>query len=288
MSAAPVIPFATTYRTHTCGELRAPHAGATVTLCGQVDKYLDENTLDLRDAYGKTRVKLDEKAVAALDKPLMIAEWPADKRPKRPPLESVIRVTGTVKARDEADEKSLTGAVYLEASDGAIVSPAKAGLVFDPNDEKLPPRERLRHRYMYLRKSTMHENIRFRTRVVGEMRKHLLGKGFEEVHTPVLATKFTPDQYADGFLSLRARTEIYGLPGRRWNLGEVLMASGFDRTFEYARRFQRLKSYGPFRQPEFSVLEMNMAWVDESDLVTLAIELLTGVWKTAFGESVAP
>lgn len=287
MSAPAVLPYTTFYRTHTCGELRLDHGGQAVKLSGAVDKYYDDGSFDLRDTYGVTRVKLGEKPLAMILESMNLPETPPDKRHKRMTVESVITVKGTVRPRPQPDEKAPTGAVFLEGTDLDILAPAKTPVIFNQNDEKLPAEQRRRHRYVYLRKPIVHEHLRFRTRLTADLRRFLLERSFLDVVTPLLSARWTPDQ-TDAFLSVRARAEVFALQGKRSNVGTLLMASGFDRTFEVGRRFQRLKAYGPFEQPEYTVLEGNLAYVEENDLVSLVSQLIGNIGKTTLGEPFGP
>lgn len=280
-------PFTTTYRTHTCAGLRAADVSKEAKLSGAVDRYHDDGSFDLRDGYGKTRVKLRPDAEATIVALMNSPETPPAQRFTRLTPESVITVTGTVRAREPADAGSPAGAVLLDGATIEILAPAKAPLIFDFNDESISKRDRRRHRYMYLRKPAVHEHLRFRTRMLAEVRRFLVAKGFEEVTTPLLATPWTPDQ-SDAFISARTRTQVYALPGRRSNLGALLMAGGLDRTFEVSRRFQRRKAYGPFQQPEFTLLDLNVAYVDEADLLALAVALFSQIWTAALGAKAPP
>jgi aspartyl-tRNA synthetase len=200
--------------------------------------------------------------------------------PAAPALESIIKVSGVVAAREPVDGSSPTGEVMIEADVFAAESVAKSPLVFDFRDEKLDPRERIRHRYLYLRNPKVHETFAFRTRAVQAMRRFLTARSFDEVDTPLLATRWTPDA---PYLAIRGRKQIFALPGRLAIHPPILMASGFDRTFEVARRFARQKSYGPFEQPEYDVLELMMAWCDEGDALRFLDEMLADLWRTTVG-----
>ena len=279
------VPFATSYRSHTCAELRAGHVGKEVKLSGAVDRYHEDGSFDLRDSYGKTRVLLGAKPVEMIAQVMNFPDTPPAQRATRLTEESVVTVTGTVRARTEKDGASPTGEVFVDAGGLEILAPSKPNLIFSPTDDKVSPADKRRHRYMSLRNPALHENLRFRTRLAGDLRRFLFARGFLDVQTPMLASRWTPDQ-TEAFLSVRARAEVFALQGRRSNVGEMLMASGFDRTFEVARRFSRRKEYGPFEQPEYTVLEANLAYVDEPDLIALVLQLIGNIGRTTLGEPV--
>src|SRR5206468_2254882 len=153
--------------------------------------------------------------------------------PEGPAMETIVKVKGTVQKRDKADSKSPTGEVFLEAKEIEFVSFAAKEILFDPKDPGVPEAERIRHRYLYLRAPQAHENFRFRTRLVAEMRRHLMSRQFEEIETPLLANKWTPDA-RESYLAIRGRREVYALPGKNPVHGALLMSAGFDRVFEIA------------------------------------------------------
>ena len=198
------------------------------------------------------------------------------------PLETVLQIKGAVARREAPDAKEATGEVLVEAKEVKILSFSRDPLIFDPHAPDVSEKDRIRHRYLWLRSSAAHENFRFRTQVVGELRRHLVASHFEEVETPLLANRWTPDS-KEAYFAIRDRKQIFALPGYRPIHGTLLMASGFDRTFEIARRFRRKASYGPWQQPEFDVLDISLAYVDETNLHAAADGLLAHVWRTILG-----
>ncbi len=261
------LPRASSYRTHTCGELRPGHVGQKVTLCGAVDRSLDERGFELRDEHGKVLVRLTDAG----------AERLAVYGVTRPTPESVLQVRGTVDER-KPPGASPTGHVQVTADEADVLSPAKAPLLFDFRDDALPRADRIRHRYLYLRKPAVHEAFAERTRILAAVRRFLAVRRFVEVETPVLANRWTPEA-TDAFLAVREPGQVFALPGRRAVHAALLVASGFDRTFEVARRFVRKKTYGPFEQPEFSVLELTMSFAGLKDLTRLEDDLLAEIGR---------
>jgi len=249
---------ATAFRTHACGELTAADAGAEVVLCGAVHRELEPRLYDLRDAQGFTRVRFGP---GVGDEELKTREV------KKPALESILRVKGTV--------VSEGGQIVVEAKELEFISFARDPLLFDPHGD-VPEAERIRHRYLWLRSRAAHENFRFRTQVVAELRRHLIAQRFEEVETPLLANRWTPG-LSEVFLAARELKQLFALPGERTVHGALLMAGGFDRVFEIARRFRRIPSYDAFQQPEYDVLDGSVAYVDEENLFKIVDELLKTV-----------
>jgi aspartyl-tRNA synthetase len=266
--------YKTTWRTHSCGELTPALEGKEVTLCGALDSKVGDRLYELRDTYGMTRVRL---AAGVGDDELQKREMKAGA-----PLETIVKVQGTVQKREKADPKAPTGEVFLDARQIEFVSFAQKDPLFDPKDPNVPETERIRHRYLYLRAPSVHENFRFRTRLVAEARRWLAGKRFEEIETPLLANKWTPDA-RDTYLAIRGRREVFALPGRNAVHGALLMAAGFDRVFEIARRFRRQPAYSAWQQPEFDVLDAWMAYVDEPNLFQAADDLLAHIWLEVLG-----
>lgn len=266
-------PFATALRTHTCGELGKANVGEQVAVCGAIDRVIDDRTYLLRDHYGTLLVR---RAPGAGDEDF--AAWGI----ASPSLETVVRATGKLEPRKPPDPNSPSGDVQVEASAFELLAYPKEPLLFDPKYEKVPRRERIRHRYRYLRSPQVHETFTFRTKVVQAARRFLIGRGFEEIETPILANRWTADA-RECWLAIRERNEIFALPGHRPIHGTLLMASGFDRVFEIARRFRRKPTYGPMQQPEFDVLDINAAYVDEKDLHRLEDELIAHILKKECG-----
>jgi aspartyl-tRNA synthetase len=192
-------------------------------------------------------------------------------------------VAGKIAPREKPDPTLPTGDILVDAWMVRILSHAKEPLLFDFHTDKIARGDRIRHRYLWLRNSKVHELFRFRTEVLAELRRHLVARGFDEVETPLLANRFTPDA-AESFLAIRGRREVFALPGRRPVHPTILMASGFDRVFEVSRRLSRKKSYGPFQQPEFSVLDVSLAYSGERDLFRVEDDLFAHVWSKALGE----
>jgi aspartyl-tRNA synthetase len=248
------------YKTHTCGELRADHAGQTVTLAGWVNTRRDHGGLifiDLRDRYGLTQVVAN---------PSTAAEAHAAASGAR--NEFVLQVTGVVRRRPAGSEnpKLPTGAIELEAQAIEILGPAKV-LPFQVNeDAAVDESVRLKYRYLDLRRERLQRNLLLRHNVVKFMRDYLSARGFLEVETPILF-KTTPEGARDYLVPSRIHPgQFYALPQSPQQLKQLLMVAGVERYFQIARCFRDEDLRGD-RQPEFTQLDLEMSFVHRDDVL---------------------
>jgi len=257
------------YKTHTCGELRASHAGQTVSLAGWVHRRRDHGGvafIDLRDRFGLVQVVFNP------DLPKETLDLVADVR-----SEWVLQVTGLVQKRPEGmvNPKMDTGEIEVIASDVKALNPAKA-LPFVLNDDAKLPEEnmRLKYRYLDLRREKMRYNLELRHKVVKFIRNYLDSKGFLEVETPILF-KTTPEGARDYLVPSRVHPgEFYALPQSPQQLKQMLMVAGVERYFQIARCFRDEDQRGD-RQPEFTQLDMEMSFVEREDVMALIEEMFT-------------
>jgi len=283
--------FATSYRTHVSFELGAEHVGQEVALSGAVDRILGPMSFVLRDGYGTVVVRMSEDAGGKLA--IQVQErrnWgeaagasKGDPLSTDIPLESIVRVEAKLVAATDEDQAAAPRAVAAEASEVELLSLAKSPLLFDPNAEGLSRYDRIRFRYLYLKRRSIREVFQRRTDLMSAFRKTLREKDFQEVTTPILAQRHVPGDDRS-FLAIRNRQEVFSLPGRRPMHGPVVMASGFDRAYQVIRRFERREAYGPFHQPEHTVLDCRLAFVDEGDLLPLEEELFEDACRALSGE----
>ena len=267
----------TAWRTHTCGELREAHLGAKVTLCGQVHARPESRIWDVRDGNGITRITL---ASGVGDEEL------ASRQMKVPSLETVVQVKGEVRRRASEDLNNPTGAVHVVASAVEFVSFASTPLVFNPHEEA-SAEDRVRHRYLSLRSQVMHQRLRWRTKFSGALRDALAARHFEDIETPLLADKWTPEQ-TEAYLAVRENGKVFALPGQRSVHGSLLMAAGFDRVFEVARRFRKKVAYNAWQQPEFNVLDASIAYAGEDDLHRMVDGIVVEAWSAVEGGAQRP
>jgi aspartyl-tRNA synthetase len=275
---APADHLATSYRTHTCGALRASDAGATARLSGWVHRRRDHGQLiflDLRDRHGITQVVVDRR------------EQPeAHAVASRVRSEFVVTVDGTVAARLPGTEnpKLPTGAIELRASDVRILSESKTP-PFYINDPDAPIDEalRLRYRYLDIRREAMTQRLLLRSRLVQAIREVHHAHGFVEVETPNLI-KSTPEGARDFIVPSRLRPgSVYALPQSPQQLKQLLMVGGIDRYFQIARCFRDEDLRGD-RQPEFTQLDLEMSFVDEEAVMAFVEEMAIAVCRATTPE----
>ncbi len=259
------------YRTHTCGELRASHAGQTVTLAGWVNRRRDHGGVaffDLRDRSGTVQVTINP------DLPKETLDRIADVR-----FEWVLQIEGVVQKRPEgmANPKMETGEVEVIAKNVTILNPAKTLPFMVSSDADLPDENaRLKYRYLDLRRERMTRNIVLRHKVVKFMRDYLDKQGFIEIETPIMF-KATPEGARDYLVPSRIYPgQFYALPQSPQQLKQLLMVAGMDKYFQIARCFRDEDLRGD-RQPEFTQLDLEMSFVHRDDVLALVEGLYTAM-----------
>ncbi len=255
---APSSTFASPYRTHTAGELRAADAGTEARLAGWVNRRRDQGGLiflDIRDRHGITQVVIDR------------ADSPeAHETASRVRSEFVVAVTGEVAKRLPGTEnaKLPTGEIELQATSLEILNESKTPpfYVNDP-DAQIDEALRLKYRYLDLRREPMARRLVLRSRLVQAIRDSHHRAGFVEVETPNLI-KATPEGARDFLVPSRLQPgNVYALPQSPQQLKQLLMVAGVDRYFQIARCFRDEDLRGD-RQPEFTQLDLEMSFVDEA------------------------
>lgn len=259
--------FAVHFRSHTCGDLNKDAIGQDVTLAGWVNRRRDHGGLiflDLRDRYGITQIVCDPERSAEAHRVASEAR-----------AEYVLQVRGTVAARLPGTEnpKLSTGAIEVIAAHIDILSPSRPTPFPISDNVAVDESLRLKYRYLDLRRPSLRDNIILRHRVVKEIRDYLDERGFIEIETPILM-KSTPEGARDYLVPSRLYAgEFYALPQSPQQLKQLLMVGGMDRYFQIARCF-RDEDQRADRQPEFTQLDVEMAFVDEDDIMSLIESLL--------------
>jgi len=258
-------------RTHTCGELRREHAGATVRLSGWVHRKRDHGSLlflDLRDHYGITQCVLDSSS------PLFkVAE------PLR--LESVITVAGKVVPRAPAavNPKLPTGEIELSVAELIVQSPADPLPLQVNTDAEFPEETRLRYRFLDLRREKLHRNILLRSRIITSIRRRMIEAGFVEFQTPIL-TSSSPEGARDYLVPSRVHPgKFYALPQAPQQFKQLLMTAGFDRYFQIAPCFRDEDGRADRSPGEFYQLDFEMAFVTQEDVFAAIEPVLQGVFE---------
>ncbi len=259
-------------KTHTCGELRKENVGQTVTLAGWVHRRRDHGGLifiDLRDHFGLTQVVFNP---AASPQAHAVA---TDLRP-----EYVVQVTGQVEPRPEGQENPglATGDIEVLASQAVVLNDAKQTPFLINVEENVDEALRLRYRYLDLRHERLQRNLALRHKVIKFIRDYLDARGFIEIETPILI-KSTPEGARDYVVPSRVHEgQFYALPQSPQQLKQLLMVAGFDRYYQIARCF-RDEDLRADRQPEFTQLDLEMAFVEQEDILNLVEGLFTEMVK---------
>ena len=248
--------------------MRKENIGQTVTLAGWVHRRRDHGGLifiDVRDHFGLTQIVFNPTVSPDAHK---IA---TDLRP-----EYVVQVTGLVEARPEGQENPhlSTGAIEVLAQKAQILNEAKQPPFLINVEENVDEALRLRYRYLDLRHERLQRNLTLRHRVIKFMRDYLDARGFIEIETPILI-KSTPEGARDYVVPSRLHDgQFYALPQSPQQLKQLLMVAGFDRYYQIARCF-RDEDLRADRQPEFTQLDLEMAFVEQEDILNLIESLFT-------------
>lgn len=257
------------YRTYTCGELRASHAGQAVTLAGWVNRRRDHGGVvffDLRDRSGIVQITINPD----LSKETL--DLVADVR-----FEWVLQVEGRVHRRPAGNENPnmATGEIEVIAGRITVLNPSRTPPFMVNTDSDLPDENmRLKYRYLDLRRERMTRNLVLRHKVIKFMRDHLDKEGFIEIETPIMF-KATPEGARDYLVPSRIYPgQFYALPQSPQQLKQLLMVAGMDKYFQIARCFRDEDLRGD-RQPEFTQLDLEMSYVHRDDVLNLVEDLFT-------------
>jgi aspartyl-tRNA synthetase len=267
------------YRSHNCGELNASHINTEVTLAGWVQKSRDKgfmNWVDLRDRYGITQLIFDEsrteKTVFELAKTLG--------------REFVIQVKGTVIERESKNTTIPTGEIEILVSEMTILNAALTP-PFTIEDETDGGEDiRMKYRYLDIRRNPVKNSLLFRHKVAMEVRKYLSNLDFCEVETPYLI-KSTPEGARDFVVPSRMNEgQFYALPQSPQTFKQLLMVGGMDKYFQIVKCF-RDEDLRADRQPEFTQIDCEMAFVEQEDILNVFEGLTRHLLKEIKGVEVA-
>ena len=258
------------YRSHTCGQLRAANVGQTVRLSGWIFRKRDHGQLlfiDLRDHYGLTQIVLHPSR--------SFFEAATHQR-----LESVITVTGRVVSRDTntINPNMPTGEIEIVVDEYVVHSSAEVLPFVLDTDEEISEEHRLKYRFLDLRREKMQRNIVLRSRVISSIRRRMTDLGFNEFQTPIL-TSSSPEGARDFLVPSRTHPgKFYALPQAPQQFKQLLMVSGFDRYFQIAPCFRDEDARADRSPGEFYQLDMEMSFATQDDVFAVVEQLLTGVY----------
>lgn len=258
------------YRTHNCGELRIANVGEAVTLAGWVQIGRDFGGLtfiDLRDRYGITQLvfNMDEKPELA-------------NQARKLGREFVIQAEGVVRERSNKNPNRPTGDIEIDVTSLSILNGSKTPPFTIEDESDGGDDLRMKYRYLDLRRKPLQQKIIFRSQLAIESRKYLAEKGFLEIETPYLI-KSTPEGARDFVVPSRMNPgQFYALPQSPQTFKQILMVAGMDKYFQIVRCF-RDEDLRADRQPEFTQIDCEMAFVHQEDILNTFEGLTKHVFK---------
>jgi aspartyl-tRNA synthetase len=259
------------YRTHTCGELRMEHVGQEVSLSGWVQTSRDFGALtfiDIRDRYGITQL------VFNIDDDPELCE-----KARKLGREFVVAAKGLVRERSNKNPNRATGDIEIEVKAMEILNASKVPPFTIEDETDGGDDLRMKYRYLDLRRGPVQKNIIFRSQVAIESRKYLADQGFIEVETPNLI-KSTPEGARDFVVPSRMNPgQFYALPQSPQTFKQILMVAGFDKYFQIVKCF-RDEDLRADRQPEFTQIDCEMAFVHQEDILNTFEGLTRHLFKT--------
>ena len=259
------------YRSHTCADLNKSHAGQTVRLAGWVHRVRDHGGvlfIDLRDHYGMTQVLAD-------------SDSPAFGAIEKLRAETVIRVDGRVKARDESlvNAKIPTGEIEVYVTDVEVLGPAEELPLPVFGDLDYPEETRLTYRFLDLRRESLHRNIMLRSNVVRSLRNRMWDAGFNEYQTPII-TASSPEGARDFLVPSRLHPgKFYALPQAPQQFKQLIMVAGFDRYFQIAPCFRDEDPRADRSPTDFYQLDVEMSFVEQADVFAAVQPVIQGVFE---------
>jgi aspartyl-tRNA synthetase len=256
-------------RTHTCGELNISNIGQEVKLSGWIQKSRDlggMTFIDLRDRYGITQLAFNMESNATLCE-----------QARKLGREFVISVKGTVTERESKNKKMATGEIEIIVNEIEILNESKTPPFTIEDNTDGGEEIRMKYRYLDLRRNPLKENLLLRNKVGFAVRSYLNEQEFMEVETPYLI-KSTPEGARDFVVPSRMNPgTFYALPQSPQTFKQLLMISGYDRYYQMVKCF-RDEDLRADRQPEFTQIDCEMAFVEQEDI----LGIFEGMTKQVF------
>ena len=259
-------------RTHYCGATKDASIGETVTICGWVDRRRDHGGvifLDMRDREGVVQVVFDPDTKEYFE----LAD--------RVRSEYVLQITGRVRERapETVNPSMATGHIEVLGKELVILNEAAPPPFPLDAHQSVGEDVRLRYRFMDLRRESMQQNLMTRSRITSTVRQYLETAGFLDIETPVL-TRATPEGARDYLVPSRTNaSKFFALPQSPQLFKQLLMVSGFDRYYQIARCF-RDEDLRADRQPEFTQIDVEMSFTDESEVMQLTEGMVRALFQT--------
>lgn len=261
-------------RTHTNGELRLSDTGKEVTLLGWVAKRRNFGALvfiDLRDRTGITQLVFDET----------LAEQIKDVR-----NEYILQVSGTVLERKDKNPKLATGDIEVKVNEVSIINSAETTPIIVADDTDALEDTRLKYRYLDLRRPIMQNKLMMRHKITHSMREYLDNKDFIEIETPMLG-RSTPEGARDYLVPSRVHPgSFYALPQSPQLYKQLLMVSGFERYYQFARCF-RDEDLRADRQTDFTQVDLETSFLSDVEIQTMMEEMLQKLMKDVKGMDIS-
>ena len=263
------------YRSNYCGLVTSKNIDEEVTLCGWVDRRRDHGGVifvDLRDREGIVQVVFDPDA----------GEFFAQADKVR--SEYVLKVTGKVRARSDAtvNPNMATGEIEVYGTGLEILNSAETP-PFQLDDHVTVGEDvRLKYRYMDLRRNSMQNSLRLRSKITSSIRNYLVDDGFLDIETPIM-TRATPEGARDYLIPSRTHPgQFFAMPQSPQLFKQLLMVAGFDRYYQIAKCF-RDEDLRADRQPEFTQIDIEASFVDEEDIMSTTETMIRGIFAEHMG-----
>jgi aspartyl-tRNA synthetase len=260
------------YRSHTCGELRAPDVGADVRLSGWLHNRRNLGGIlfiDLRDHHGIVQLVVRPEQTEVHERLSSLSK------------ESVVRVDGEVRARgtDNVNPELPTGEIEVEVGAVEVLGAAEQ-IPFTINAEDgVNEERRLEYRFLDLRRERMHRNIILRSQVISKIREKMTAQGFNELATPILSAT-SPEGARDFLVPSRLHAgRFYALPQAPQQFKQLLMIAGFDRYFQIAPCFRDEDARADRSPGEFYQLDMEMSFVEQEDVFEVIEKVMTDLFQ---------